>query len=459
MAPSLSVLSPSAPNESYPDDAINVLSDIVTRKIMSYPDDSSLPQNLTIGASADLAFESKGSTNTYIAPASDVNFYHSTINSSNLRTDVQFMTLSADSNQTQITVPNVLKLTPNDSDVTTDIGNMNVYENTSSQLLNTSKYDFKVMKNMSVVGNLSTTQQFFAPTMNTVNLFVDNNLSTTNQVTQGNLYGNNMNIWINKTPTNDKDVNQIGYGFFINSNTEQLELFKYKRYSYLDSNGGLQSTGKTQYRKVAHFGFGVMSYDQVSDIQDLNVFDPLDAIVQRSNQAGYTSNMAPVTSADSLWVLNSNANINYFGNVGVNNTSPLYALDVIGTISASDTVVSVNYATASDARIKTNLERLDNAVCLDKVKMLEPMSFTLITNSNQKSGFIAQELQKIIPEAIDVRENSKLGIPDFHYVDYNSVIAYLVGAIQELDNRVQTLEAQNKLGGRQQGGTYTRMRF
>jgi hypothetical protein len=448
MSSTVSVLSPNAPNIDYPDDAVNVLSDIITRKIVAMDNVLGQPQSMMIGATSNLEFESKGSINTFIDPSSGINYYQSTINAEQQRTDYQFMSLSASNNVTKVSVPSVLRLSPNDSEGTTDIGSMVVNENTSSQLLNTSKYDFKVMKNLTVIGNLSTTGQFFSPSLNTVNLFVDNNFNTNNTVSQGSLFGNNMNIWINKAAQQDKDANQIGYGFYINSNTEQLELFKYKRFSYTDSNGTLFNTGKTQYRRVAQFGFGVQSYDETTDITGLDVFDPLESMMSRSNSAGWTSNMEAPSPSDGLWSMNSNANINYFGNVGVNTQNAQYALDVTGIIYASDTVISNNYATASDARIKTDLTRLNNAVCLDNINKLAPTAFTMTTDNTRKTGLIAQELQQVMPEAVQIKANRDLGIDDFHYVDYNAVIAQLIGAMQALSSKVTILESKARYSSR-----------
>jgi hypothetical protein len=259
------------------------------------------------------------------------------------------------------------------------------------------------------------------------------------------MYGNNMNIWIDKTATDDKDTNQIGYGFKINPDTEQLELYKYKRFSAM-SNGVLNKRGKSLYKKVAQFGYGVTSYEKSTDIFGIDTFETLDALA--TNKANYlaASNQdgAGGSNEQIYWNPNSNGDIFYRGGfVGINNENPLYDLDVTGTIMASDTIVSNNFATASDSRIKTDLLRLDNAVCLDKIKTLAPHSFTMTTDGSLKTGFIAQEVAQVLPEAIEIKENSFLNIPDFHYLDYNVVIGYLVGAVQEIDRKLALLESMS----------------
>jgi hypothetical protein len=444
MSSYVSSLSPTVPTMDYPDDMFNVMSDIVTRKIVSYPDTSNLPQPLVIGATSDLALESKGNTNLHVDPTKDVNFYHTSIDSGDIRHETRFMTLSASNNSTELLAPNSkIKLSPGDTDRTTNVGSMTVNENTVSQLLNTDKTEFKVMKNMSVLGDFSLTGQFFAPNLSAVNLMIDNSLNVTHQVANGGMFGNNMNIWINKDDSpGDRVTNQIGYGFRINSNTEQLELFKYKRFSFLDSNGDVKKSGKTQYRKVAHFGFGVSTYDKDSDITNaeiLETFGTLDTLVSIRSNNSNAGTGGSGTSGTEFWLMNSNANIYHYGAIGINNPFPKYAIDVNGNIMASDTVIATNYATASDRRIKSDILRLDNSLCLDKIMQLIPSSFNI--DNQHRIGFIAQELKEVIPESVYIKENATYGIEDFHYVDYNSILGNLVGAVQELGRKVSELES------------------
>jgi hypothetical protein len=260
-----------------------------------------------------------------------------------------------------------------------------------------------------------------------------------------------MNIWIDKVAENDKDTNRIGYGFYINPETEQLELFKYKRYSYMDANSNLQAEGKTQYRKVSRFGFGVMDYAKDSDLIGHDPFAELDAVYTRAQGllgSQTSSNELAPSTADGVWAMDSNANISYTGMIGVNTDTPAYELDVVGSIQASDTVISTSFVTASDARVKTDITRLSSELCLEKVRQLAPTSYNLISDNSRKSGFIAQEVKEVIPESIEIKENTTASIDDFHFLDYNGLLAYLVGAVQELDAKVAMLTNQTRATSR-----------
>jgi Chaperone of endosialidase len=425
----------------YLDDVYTAMTEIVTKQVVAFPDETHAPQSLFLGASCNLVLQSKQDLKVDLYAGAAFNIYTASGDTNTNITETQFfgVSLEPELGITQITTgSNTMALVPGDPNKTINIGSMTVNENSSSQLIDTSKFDIKMLKDLTVLGNFNLTGEFYTPFINTINMLVDNNVHTLNQVTAGNTFGNNMNIWINTPGSNDQETNRIGYGFYINSNTEQLEMFKYKRYSFVDSNGTLQTQGKTQYRKVAQFGYGVTSYDKETDVFETNVFDSLDSLTGISN-LGTDIMGASGTAGATHWLMNSNANIYYFGNIGINQTQPRYALDVTGIISASDTIVSANYATASDSRIKTDVTQLNNAVCLDTIRKMDPCTYNVTTLNVRKAGFIAQEMRKIIPEAVDIKPNSALGIEDFHYLDYNAIISYLVGAVKELDSRVEEL--------------------
>jgi Chaperone of endosialidase len=87
----------------------------------------------------------------------------------------------------------------------------------------------------------------------------------------------------------------------------------------------------------------------------------------------------------------------------------------------------------SDAARKEGVEPISNATAA--LNDLHPVTYTLNLGDGQAprdSGFLAQEVAST-PLAFMVRDN---------HVKYNSLIAYLVGAVQELDARVAQLESR-----------------
>jgi hypothetical protein len=105
----------------------------------------------------------------------------------------------------------------------------------------------------------------------------------------------------------------------------------------------------------------------------------------------------------------------------------------------------------SDARTKINI--VDNPYGLDIVRQMIPRRFGYrmsdgsvnehVSLTNQKVGFIAQELMEVLPDAVFHREHeeeNEHGYSAAYSVDYGSITAVLTKAIQELDARLTTIE-------------------
>jgi len=108
----------------------------------------------------------------------------------------------------------------------------------------------------------------------------------------------------------------------------------------------------------------------------------------------------------------------------------------IRTVSATISLVN-----GSDYRMKTNIESLTEGLSI--ISKLKPCTFEYIaTEGNKFEGFIAHELQEVIPNAVFGEKDAMKedGTPDYQGVDTVKIIPYLVKSIQELTARVQELE-------------------
>jgi len=88
---------------------------------------------------------------------------------------------------------------------------------------------------------------------------------------------------------------------------------------------------------------------------------------------------------------------------------------------------------SSDINLKTNINTLTN--CYDIVSNLNPVGFKWIKNNKDNVGFIAQEVEQIIPNIVS-------NIDEYKAIAETKIIAYLVGAIQELDKELRELEEE-----------------
>ena len=124
------------------------------------------------------------------------------------------------------------------------------------------------------------------------------------------------------------------------------------------------------------------------------------------------------------------------GNVGIGNSSSSVALGVTGAIIASDNITA--YGTPSDIRLKENIKVINNA--LDKVKQLKGITYDLKSDGNRLTGLIAQDLQKVLPEA--VYETSAVDdANDKHLaIRYGNTVGLLVEAIKEQQQIIEDLK-------------------
>lgn len=99
-----------------------------------------------------------------------------------------------------------------------------------------------------------------------------------------------------------------------------------------------------------------------------------------------------------------------------------------------------SYTSISDAKYKTDVRSISNN--LEKIKQLKGVKYKLVENSENLSetplkdnyGFIAQELQLVLPELVNETPRGDLGI------DYMGIIPVVVEAIKEQQSQIETLQ-------------------
>ncbi|HNO26126.1 MAG TPA: tail fiber domain-containing protein, partial [Leptospiraceae bacterium] len=89
---------------------------------------------------------------------------------------------------------------------------------------------------------------------------------------------------------------------------------------------------------------------------------------------------------------------------------------------------AASWTYGSDKKMKKNIRYLDND--LDKILKLRPAKFDYIQGSKNQIGFIAQDVQEVIPEAVepinDGNGSDLLGLKS------EFIVPYLVNAVKEL---------------------------
>ena len=119
-----------------------------------------------------------------------------------------------------------------------------------------------------------------------------------------------------------------------------------------------------------------------------------------------------------------------------------------GNISIDTSANTVAYNTSSDYRLKENVDY--DFTALDRVTQLKPARFNFIADAGTTvDGFLAHEVQDIVPEAIFGEKDAvdDEGIPKYQGIDQSKLVPLLTKAIQEqqtiiddLKSRIETLE-------------------
>ena len=114
-------------------------------------------------------------------------------------------------------------------------------------------------------------------------------------------------------------------------------------------------------------------------------------------------------------------------------------LNCSGSITAGGTITANGDITAfSDSRLKTDLQVIPDAVL--KVNLLNGYTYLRKDqpgNMHRYAGVVAQEVQAVLPEVVNVDDKSGL-----LSVAYGNISALLIQSIKELSARVATLEAK-----------------
>ena len=133
--------------------------------------------------------------------------------------------------------------------------------------------------------------------------------------------------------------------------------------------------------------------------------------------------------------------------VGINkqyNTDLNGELDVSGSILAQNlfvnqigifgqSVTAQEFLTPSDEKLKENIKIIENSI--SSIQQMRGVTFQWRASQRNDIGFIAQEVSKVIPEAVQ-----KHSTESYLVVAYEKIIPVLIEGIKQLTERVENLE-------------------
>ena len=145
-------------------------------------------------------------------------------------------------------------------------------------------------------------------------------------------------------------------------------------------------------------------------------------IYQNSNSLFYGA-----TAANTGYLILNHANGSNSGNLFL---SCGYNGSAIGGIAQNGTT-AVSYNTSSDYRLKENIAPMTGA--LAKVAALNPVTYNWKVDGSAGQGFIAHELQAVVPDCVTGEKDAvdAEGKPQYQGIDTSFLVATLTAAIKE----------------------------
>ena len=119
-----------------------------------------------------------------------------------------------------------------------------------------------------------------------------------------------------------------------------------------------------------------------------------------------------------------------------------YNTSMIGSIVQNGTT-AVSYNTSSDYRLKENVVAVTDGIT--RLLQLKPSRFNFIADPDRTvDGFIAHEVQTVIPEAIHGTKDEvdADGNPVYQGIDQSKLVPLLTAALQEAIAKIESLEAR-----------------
>ena len=288
----------------------------------------------------------------------------------------------------------------------------------------------------------------------------------------GHLYlSNNKSIFAKNTDGNDKQLlvldngnnlvlgygpSAAGYNTYLEGNSIYFRYGSSHTLGFTLSSSGNVLIGATTdsgykfdvdgtSRAKLYYAKGLYAYGSSwnSGAGGLNVIVPNDS-GQTPLVVGYRADTSPATAGvDRLFaleLLDTGAQLRYswggtakhtFYNNG--NADFLGRLAVTGDIISEGTMAMARLASSSDAKLKENIKWLSADKSMEVVRALRPTEWDWKKDNTHSFGFIAQDVQPIVPEMVS-------SVNDTLRLEYNQLHAFEIGAIQHIDSEVEILK-------------------
>ena len=167
-----------------------------------------------------------------------------------------------------------------------------------------------------------------------------------------------------------------------------------------------------------------------------------------ATNAGYATNAGGINTRTNITYGLTISNGNYLNDQLLIIARDLYTAIGYDSIRVYNTTGTTNFAVSydghtygagyiviSDENMKENIVVADAEQLAKAIDAIIPKTFNLKDGETNKLGFVAQDVQKVLPIAVQERD-------EYLTLDYNSIVAALVAKVQQLEARLADLESK-----------------
>ena len=184
---------------------------------------------------------------------------------------------------------------------------------------------------------------------------------------------------------------------------------------------------------LLQWGNGILRFNSTAANERMRIDSSGNLLVGATINAGVGLSLAKPDASGCQSYFSGSAG-GYHWRFGANNTG------AVGSISTSGSTTT--FSTSSDYRLKHDITPMTGA--LDRVASLKPVTYKWNADNSDGEGFIAHELQAVIPDCV-VGEKDAVdadGNPAYQGIDTSFLVATLTAAIQEQQALITSLTAR-----------------
>ena len=119
---------------------------------------------------------------------------------------------------------------------------------------------------------------------------------------------------------------------------------------------------------------------------------------------------------------------------------PLTSADIADGIITSAKIVDGSIVNPSDINLKDNIVEISSELTNNLIN-LKPVQYTYKTDKKIHYGFIAQELETVLPELVVTKPDTS-NSAQIKAINYLEIIPLLVGKLQKMQTEIDNLKLQ-----------------